>query len=61
MEDVGIFKSRQVYFTTIWYILWPFGKIFGYFGLFFPVLVCCTEKKLAALFPIRRDQFLISI
>jgi hypothetical protein len=46
-----------------WYILWPFGPLhmgylvhfvatwynLWYFGLFFPVLVCCTKKNLATL------------
>jgi hypothetical protein len=27
---------------AFWHILWPFG-------IFFPVLVCCTEKNLATL------------
>jgi hypothetical protein len=30
MEDVGIFYGRLVYSTAIWYILWPFGILFGY-------------------------------
>jgi hypothetical protein len=50
MKDVGKFYGRFVYFTAIlvyimgvWYILWSLCHIF------FPVLVCCTEKNLAAL------------
>jgi hypothetical protein len=31
-----------VYFMAIWYILWLFG-------IFFPVLVCWTNKNLATL------------
>jgi hypothetical protein len=35
MEDVGIFYSHLVYFTTIWYILWPFGMyILWPFGMY---------------------------
>jgi hypothetical protein len=34
---------------AIWYILWSFG-------IFFPVLVCCTEKNLAALVMIQLDS-----
>jgi hypothetical protein len=44
------------YLTTIWYILWPFGIFSGNLVIFFPVLVCCTEKYLATLaasFPMR--------
>jgi hypothetical protein len=51
MEDVGIhmlypcgpFHGLWVYFVAIEYMLWPSGTIF-------PVLVCRTEKNLAALF-----------
>jgi hypothetical protein len=50
MEDVGIFYGHWVCFTAdyivyymaIWYILWSFVT-------FFPVLVCCNKKNLAAL------------
>jgi hypothetical protein len=31
---IGIFYGRLVYFTTIWYILWPFGLFFGYLVYF---------------------------
>jgi hypothetical protein len=31
-----------VYFVAIWYIIWLFG-------IFLPVLVCCTKKNLATL------------
>jgi hypothetical protein len=53
------------YFVAIWFILRPFGKIYTVaiwylyivpiwhilwlFGIFFPVLVCCTKKNLATL------------
>jgi hypothetical protein len=36
-----------VYFAAIWYTLWPFG-------IFFPVLVFCTKKNLAALTDIEK-------
>jgi hypothetical protein len=45
MEDVGIIYDHLVYFTTIWYIFWPFGIFFGRlvyfwpFGIFFGRLV----------------------
>jgi hypothetical protein len=39
---------RSVLCTTVWYILWPFGKLSGHL-VYFPVLVCCTEKNLATL------------
>jgi hypothetical protein len=49
LEDVGKFYGHLVYFTAIlvyfvaiWYSLW-------FFGLFFPVLVCCTRQNLATL------------
>jgi hypothetical protein len=25
MEELGLFYGRLVYFTAVWYILWPFG------------------------------------
>jgi hypothetical protein len=39
MDDVGLFYSHLVYFTAIWYILWPFGIFydplvyFSHFGM----------------------------
>jgi hypothetical protein len=42
MSMFGLFYGHWKYVTAIWYILWPFG-------LFFPVLVCCTKKNLATL------------
>jgi hypothetical protein len=30
MEDVGILNGHFVYFTSKWYILWPFGKFCGH-------------------------------
>jgi hypothetical protein len=45
------------YFTDIWDILCPFGMyIMWSFGIFFPVLVCCTEKNLATLPGARASQ-----
>jgi hypothetical protein len=34
--------NQLVYFMAIWYYMWSFG-------LFSPVLVCCTKKNLASL------------
>jgi hypothetical protein len=39
----------SVHFTAIWSILPPFGLFCGYL-VFFPILVSCTKKNLAALF-----------
>jgi hypothetical protein len=36
------FIAIHMYFTAVWYILWPFWSIF-------PVLVCCTKKNLATM------------
>jgi hypothetical protein len=36
MEDVGIFYDHLVYFTAIWYIMWPFGIFYGYLEKKFP-------------------------
>jgi hypothetical protein len=37
-----LFYGQMVCFMAIWHILW-------WFGIFFPVLVCYTEKNLATL------------
>jgi hypothetical protein len=37
------------YFKAILNILCPFGICYDNFGIFFPVLVYCTKKTLAAL------------
>jgi hypothetical protein len=52
MEDVGTFYCHLVYFTAIWYILWPFGKFYGRLVYFSRcgLVVCCTNKNLATLF-----------
>jgi hypothetical protein len=50
MMDFGKFNGHFVYFTAIWYILCQCGKFCGHFGIYIPVLVCCTKKNLAALF-----------
>jgi hypothetical protein len=41
MEGVGVFYGHFVNFPAIWYILSAFGIIVP---IFFPVLVCCTNK-----------------
>jgi hypothetical protein len=38
----GLFYSNLVYFVATWHMLWLFG-------IFFPGLVCCTEKNLSYL------------
>jgi hypothetical protein len=49
MEDVGTVYGNWVYFTSILYILLPFGIFYGhlvYFmsvGIFFSVLVSCIN------------------
>jgi hypothetical protein len=42
-------RKMSVNFNAIWSILWPFDIFCGHFGIFFPVLVCCTKKNLATL------------
>jgi hypothetical protein len=34
MEDVGIFYSRLVYLTAIWYFLWSFGIFYAHLVYF---------------------------
>jgi hypothetical protein len=45
MEDVGKFYGHFVYFTAIWYTLWPFGIICGHFGIHFPFW-CVAPRKI---------------
>jgi hypothetical protein len=49
MEDVVIFYCHLVYFTAIWYILWPFGVDYCNLVYIFPIFVCCKKKNLATL------------
>jgi hypothetical protein len=46
MKDVAIFYGHLVYFTTIWYILWLFGILYGHLA-YLSRLVSCTKKNLA--------------
>jgi phosphotransferase system glucose/maltose/N-acetylglucosamine-specific IIC component len=46
MQDAGICCGHLVYFTAIWYMLWPFGTFVCHL-VFFPFLVCCNKKNLA--------------
>jgi hypothetical protein len=47
METVGILCIDSLgYFMTIWQVLWTFGiHILWPFGIYFPVLVCCTYTE----------------
>jgi hypothetical protein len=50
MKDVGIFYGLLVYFTAIKYILWTFGRFYGYVVDFSTCWYrCCTDKNLASL------------
>jgi hypothetical protein len=44
MKDVGKFYGPLFYCTAISYILWPIDIFCDHFGIFFPVLVSCTQK-----------------
>jgi hypothetical protein len=48
MKDAGKFCGHFVYFTAICYVLRPLG-IFWPVWYVIPVLVCSTNKNLAAL------------
>jgi hypothetical protein len=49
MKDLDTYFVHEAYFSTMWYILWPFAIISWLFGIFFVVLVCCSKKNLATL------------
>jgi hypothetical protein len=36
VKDAGKFYGHLVYFTAIWYILWPSGILYGHLVYFFP-------------------------
>jgi hypothetical protein len=45
MEHVGIFYGHFVYFTAIWYTLWPYVTyILWLFGIFFPFWYVSPRK-----------------
>jgi hypothetical protein len=48
MEIVGTFYDHLVYFTSSWYILWPFGKVCGHL-VYFSRFGIETMKNLATL------------
>jgi hypothetical protein len=56
-EKVGISYDQLKYFTTIWYILWPFGICsLCSFGNFFPFWYVWTKNDLATLHQNPRRQ-----
>jgi hypothetical protein len=44
MEDVGTFYGLLVYFTAMWYILWPFGIFIGPLVYIFPFWYVVPRK-----------------
>jgi hypothetical protein len=44
MDDVGTFYSHKDYFTSIGYILWPYGTFCGHFGVVFPFWYTAPRK-----------------
>jgi hypothetical protein len=48
MEDVSILYGHLAYFTVycvaIWYILWPFGTLYGYLEYFPPFWYVVPRK-----------------
>jgi hypothetical protein len=52
MENAGIFYGHLVYFTAIWYILWPCGNVMVIWYIFFRFSafpLSCAKKNLATL------------
>jgi hypothetical protein len=49
MKYVDILYDHLVYFTAIWYILWPFGIFIGYLVYFFPHFGILSQNNLATL------------
>jgi hypothetical protein len=48
VEDVVVFNGPLKYYMANWYILCPFGILYGHL-VFLPILVCCAKKNLATL------------
>jgi hypothetical protein len=44
IEYVGIFYGHLVYFTTLWYILWPFGIFYGHLVYISPLWYVLPRK-----------------
>jgi hypothetical protein len=49
VKDVDIFNGHLVYFTAIWYILWPFDKFYAYLVYFVQCWYLVPRKNLATL------------
>jgi ABC-type spermidine/putrescine transport system permease subunit II len=47
MEDVGIVYGHLVYFTAIWYVLWPFRIFYGHLVYFSPFWYVAQKENLA--------------
>jgi hypothetical protein len=45
MEDVRTFYGHLVYFTSIWYTLWPLGIFYGQLGYFSRFGMLYQEKS----------------
>jgi hypothetical protein len=45
MEDVVLLYGILVYFSAIWYILWPFGIFYGYLVYFLRFGLLHQEKS----------------
>jgi hypothetical protein len=55
MENAGVFYGHLVYFTAIWYILWPFGNVVEIWYVYVCFGLMCQEKNLAILHGARLD------
>jgi hypothetical protein len=45
MKEVAKFYGHLVYFTAIWFMLWPFRIFCGHFGIFFRFGMLYQEKS----------------
>jgi hypothetical protein len=44
MDDAGVFYVHLMYFTAIWYTLWPFSIFYGYLIYFSRLGILSQEK-----------------
>jgi hypothetical protein len=44
IKKFGIFCGHSEYFTSIWYVTWPFGIFCVHFGVFFPIRFVAPRK-----------------
>jgi hypothetical protein len=58
MDNVGLFYDRLVYYTAIWYILWPVGIFYGHLLYYIFLFWYVVPKDNLATPRLKRPMFL---